>query len=127
MPAATATVLTQELGPEAPEAIALCIEECRRLGNDVAERFWREVAKELENTREESGAPCDLNGQAPANDVYFRRRRWAYMQKAEGHRHRGLIALQQAGGSEALRSDLLEMALQWFDLARQYEWLAETL
>jgi hypothetical protein len=127
MPAATAAVLVEELGPEAPGAVALCIEECRRLGHGEAERFWREVAHELRSTSEDGGAARDHDGQAPASDLYFRKRRWGYMQKAEAHRRRGLIALQRAGGSEHLRSDLLDMALQWLDLARQYEWLAETL
>jgi hypothetical protein len=126
MSVATAEQLLRGLGPEAVPAVKVCVEECRRLGDEGATRFWRDVEAQLESMADSEEAPL-ADERDGADDVYFRRRRWMLMQKVELYRRRAMNAELLAGGSENHRQEMIDLALQWFELSRQYEWLAETL
>jgi hypothetical protein len=128
MTIATAEQVLRELGPEAVEAVKDCVENCRRLGDELAAKFWQDVERQLVSMVDD-----DRDGLAEArdqrsSDVYFRRRRWMLMQKAEAYRQRAMNAERSAGGgSEHNRQDMIDIAMQWFELARQYDWLASDL
>jgi hypothetical protein len=126
MPVATTQQLLRELGPEAVEAVKVCVEECRRLGDERAACFWRGVEAELKSMGS-SGGPRASEQTATADDVRFARRRWMFMQKVELYRRRAMNAERLAGGSEHLRQSMIDIALQWFELARYYERMAESL
>ena len=117
MPTNTARQLRLRLGSEAAPAAALCREECSRLGEKRAERFWTDVADHLRAMMDvEQVSPSPSVGElAPAS------RTWLIMQRVERYRHRAMQAECKAAGSEAHRGLMLELAAQWLDLAKQAE------
>jgi hypothetical protein len=127
MPSATAQRLLRELGPEAIDAAGECVEECQRLGDEKSARFWLDVAAELESMRDDDVVDVGGGKDAPVRDTFFRRRKWMLVQKAEAFWRRGIDASRLAGGSNELQQELIDIALQWFELSRQYAWLADTL
>jgi len=126
MACATAEQLARELGPEAIGAVEQCAEECRRLGEEASASFWLGVKAELEQMPDGEDEPPQSQRDA-GRDVFFRRRRWLLMQKGELFRNRAMNAERLAAGTETHRQEMIDMAMQWFELSRQYEWLAETL
>ncbi len=125
MSEATAERLLGELGPHALSTVSLCIEECRRLDDKAAEGFWREVKARVESAELAEDIPPPARCDTPEADLESKRRRWVLMQKAELYRHRAMKAECAAGGSERHRREMIDLALQWFELARQYVWMAE--
>jgi hypothetical protein len=120
----TARLFWLKLGAHAKAAVTLCVEDCRSAGDEVAARFWTEVADRLQAIlRQEgilaTGRLAESRPLAPAS------RTWRFMQRIEFYRHRAMHASRMAAKSEALRGELIDVATQWFDLAQHAEWLAE--
>src|SRR5215472_619450 len=121
MAANFARQLWLKLGSEAAPAVALCLEECRRLGDKPATRFWEQVAVDLRAMMaDEALSPCER-----ATELAPAPRTWLAMQRIERYRFRAMQAECKAAGSEAHRDEMLDMAAQWFDLAKQAEQLAK--
>ncbi|MBV9995739.1 MAG: hypothetical protein JO127_11060 [Caulobacteraceae bacterium] len=112
--------LWMRLGSEAAPAVALCLEDCKRLGLGWALRFWTDVARRLQAIgRDQEGSPGGREVDPAASS-----RIWLCMQRVERYRHRALQAENLAARSPAQRAELLEVAAEWLDLAKQAERVA---
>jgi hypothetical protein len=118
----TARRLSLTLGSDAGGAVALCLEDCRRLGDTTAARYWTDVAARLpaevgSRSASPDGAACAPKELTPDG------RSWVLMQRIERYRHRAMQIERQMAGSDTHQADMLDIALQWLELARQSELL----
>jgi hypothetical protein len=121
----TAQLLSSRLGPAALDAVKVCVEECRRLRDTRGHRFWNKVLARLESTTNGDASPSEVSG-AQANGSHRARRQWELMQRSQIYRHRAMKAEREAGGSEAHQEVMIDIAVQWLELAEQYERLADS-
>ena len=116
----TAQKLCERVGAEATTAARTCQEDCQRLGDAKAAEFWAEVAQQLGRLSQTNGERSTTQPPPLTQGAA----RWRYMQLVERYRHRAMQAEAKAGGSEAFRGEMIEIALDWLELARQAELLA---
>jgi hypothetical protein len=121
MTAETARRLVLTLGSEAAQAVELCLEDCRRVGDEVATRYWAEVAAQLRGLKD-CNTPAEASCAEPLSPAA---RDWRLMQRVERYRHRAMQAERRVAGSEAHQAEMLDIALQWLELAQQTELLTE--
>ena len=108
--------LHQELGPEALSFVSARVEEARRASDKVGVKLWNGVARRLAIVDQRDHATAGKNGTASS---------WRLMQSVEYCRHRAMDAEQSATTApEALREGLIELAVQWRDLALHAHLLA---
>ena len=108
--------LHQELGPEALSFVSARVEEARRASDKVGVALWNGVARRLAIVDQRDHAAAGGNGTASA---------WRLMQSVEYCRHRAMDAEQSAATApEDLRKGLIELAVQWRDLALHAHLLA---
>lgn len=104
--------LVRELGEHATAMAALRAEDCRGAVDPDGVRHWLAVARRID---------AILADEAPASSA------WRLMQRIEFYRHRATQAERKADcGAEELRQDMIDIAMQWRDLAMQAQLLAET-
>jgi len=118
--------LWQDLGSEAAASVRLCLEECHRIGDETAAIFLNDVAGRLEVVMREDGARAPSETSVDCSKLSPASRVWVLMQRIEWYRHRAMQAECSAAGSEAHREEMLDLALQWLDLARQAELFAKS-
>ncbi len=99
--------LRDELGQGAFSFVSVRVEEARQACDQQAVRAWNDVASEL----------LALGERARSGDrggAFL----WALMQRIEYYRHRATeVERKAAAAPEAYRQDMLELAVQWRDLA----------
>lgn len=119
----TARRLRLSLGAEAAQAVALCLEDCRRTGDEVATGYWSDVAARLEGLTDSA---CEAAAEPPAdNELTPAGPSWILMQRIERYRHRAMQAARQVAGSESHQAEMIDIVLHWLSLARQIELLTK--
>jgi len=99
--------LHDELGEGAFSFVSIRVEAARQASDQWAVRTWNDVASELLAI-----------GERPRNGDRRGASLWALMQRIEYYRHRATeVERQAAAAPEAYRQDMLELAVQWRDLA----------
>jgi hypothetical protein len=118
MAAATAEQLWLRLGPKAMAIVELCLSDCGE-ENDAERHFWTQVAACL-RSRGGGGQRADPpNISAQSTTVT-----WSLMQRVEKCRHAGLRGAHIASRYPEQRRQLIDIAVQWFELAEQAQRLA---
>jgi hypothetical protein len=109
--------LYQALGPDAFTLVSVWIEEARQASDPEGVRFWSGVAEMLMMAPE---APPDSAGEPTSRPL------WWFMQRIEYYRHRAMEAEQKAAGpvTDAVRRDMIDLAIRWRELAVQADLLA---
>jgi hypothetical protein len=94
-----------ELGQGAFSFVSIRVEEARQACDQRGVQLWNDVARELLTLgrRSSGGATGSV---------------WGLMQRIEYYRHRATeVERKAATAPEAYRDDMLELAVQWRDLA----------
>ncbi|MBV8684042.1 MAG: hypothetical protein JO111_14295 [Caulobacteraceae bacterium] len=101
--------LHDELAEDAFSFVSARVEEARQVCDERGVRLWKEVAAELVKL-----GPGAREGNGRVGSGSF----WGLMQRIEYYRHRASeVERKAAGAPEAYRKDMLELAVQWRDLA----------
>lgn len=108
-PADMAVQLCNELGQEAFSFVSARVEEARQSSDESGVQLWKDVAGELVRA---NGSARGKNGAGLSGSL------WRLMQRIEYYRHRAAeVELKAADAPEPCRKDLLELAVEWRDLA----------
>ena len=104
-----AVQLHNELGEGAFSFVSARVEEARHACDERRVRLWKDVARELvQAARSRQGE----NGRGVSGSF------WGLMQRIEYYRHRAdEVERKAAAAPEAYRDDMLDLAVQWRDLA----------
>jgi hypothetical protein len=101
-PAEIAKRLYAELGQGAVSVVSARVEVARQASDAADVTHWNEVAQTL----------LALGGRGASDAL------WGFMQRIEYYRHRAAeVERKAAAAPEAYRQDMLELAVQWRDLA----------
>lgn len=106
---------------EAVTAARAFIEGCESFGDEAAARFWSDVAVQLQAMADNSDSVSGPDAAAAAPGEATSSSTWHRM--IERYRHRAVQAAR-AAGAEARRTQMVEIAAHWFELAREAEVLA---
>jgi hypothetical protein len=109
--------LYQALGPDAFSLVSVWIEDARQARDPEGVRFWSGVAEMLMMAPE---TPPESAGERTSRPL------WWFMQRIEYYRHRAMEAEQKAAGpvTDAVRRDMIDLAIRWRELAVQADLLA---
>jgi hypothetical protein len=108
--------LHQELGAEALSFVGARVEEARNASDQAEVRLWNDVAGKLAILAERVYVVANNERSSWS---------WRLMQRIEYCRHRALEAEQRARlAPEALREALIDLAVQWRDMALDAHLLA---
>lgn len=101
--------LHDELGEGAFSFASARVEEARQVCDDRGVRLWKDVGAELVKLGPTARAD---EGKSGASSL------WGVMQRIEYYRHRASeVERKAAAAPDAYRQDMLELAVQWRDLA----------
>jgi hypothetical protein len=101
--------LHNELGEGAFSFVSARVEEARQTRDERGVRLWKDVARELVQA---ARSVRNENGSSVSGSF------WGLMQRIEYYRHRAAeVERKAAAAPDAYREDMLELAVQWRDLA----------
>jgi hypothetical protein len=114
--------LDREFGPDALSFVGARVEEARQASDQEAVRLWNDVGRRLALLAPRARGAKEADGPSAL---------WGFMQRIEYCRHRATQLERKAvTAPDAYRQDMVDLAIQWRDLALHADllaWLSKSL
>jgi hypothetical protein len=123
--AAVAQRLFERIGPGSISLVAFRCERLIQAGDDDGARFWAEVGRALRRLSPIVRRAETVDGHDVAFTPPPEMESWRPARRIEVFRQRAMEAERKAAtGSDAFRAEMLEVVVQWLELARAAQLLA---